>query len=125
MAMDTNLVRTRLLGERDRIHRELDQARRREESFRESAPTNSVGYSNHLADEATQYFEQEKDRALDDNLRRLEDQIELALRKLDRGSYGICEECGESIRPERLEVLPWATTCVRCRARLERESALR
>lgn len=44
------------------------------------------------------------------NLRR----IEAALERLERGEYGICEECGEAISPRRLEAIPWASLCVSC-----------
>ncbi|HKW92929.1 MAG TPA: TraR/DksA family transcriptional regulator [Methylomirabilota bacterium] len=42
-----------------------------------------------------------------------------ALDRLRDGSYGICVECGEAIGWARLRVIPEATTCVRCQARLE------
>ncbi|WP_329172600.1 TraR/DksA family transcriptional regulator [Streptomyces sp. NBC_01477] len=42
--------------------------------------------------------------------------LDLALERLDRGGYGRCEVCGEPIPQERLDVLPAATTCVRCAA---------
>jgi DnaK suppressor protein len=48
------------------------------------------------------------------------DEIELALKKLREGTYGICEECGGEIKPRRLEVRPFATLCVRCKERQER-----
>ena len=37
--------------------------------------------------------------------------IELALRKIDGGKYGFCEECGQSILLKRLQALPWARLC--------------
>ncbi len=40
--------------------------------------------------------------------------IERALDKLDEGSYGICDECGETIPEGRLEIHPWAVLCVPC-----------
>ena len=43
-----------------------------------------------------------------------------ALERLRAGNYEICEECGETISPARLRVLPEATTCVRCQDRRER-----
>ncbi|MCF3962872.1 TraR/DksA family transcriptional regulator [Streptomyces fuscigenes] len=43
-------------------------------------------------------------------------EVDLALDRLERGDYGRCEACGEAIPPERLEVRPAATTCVRCAA---------
>jgi DnaK suppressor protein len=48
------------------------------------------------------------------------DEIELALKKLREGTYGVCEECGGEIKPRRLEVRPFATLCVRCKERQER-----
>ena len=46
--------------------------------------------------------------------------IESALRAIKRGTYGICERCGEPIPPERLEVRPEATLCVKCQTEVER-----
>ena len=40
-------------------------------------------------------------------------EVDRALTKLDEGSYGTCDVCGEPIAPERLEALPWAVRCVR------------
>ena len=37
--------------------------------------------------------------------------IELALRKIEGGRYGFCEECGQSILLKRLQALPWARLC--------------
>lgn len=39
--------------------------------------------------------------------------VERALEKLDDGTYGICDVCGEPIPPERLDAMPWSTRCVR------------
>lgn len=50
------------------------------------------------------------------------DEIELALKKLRDGTYGVCEECGSEIMPRRLQVRPFATLCVRCKERQERLS---
>ncbi|WP_327287241.1 TraR/DksA family transcriptional regulator [Streptomyces sp. NBC_01198] len=44
------------------------------------------------------------------------DTLDMALERLERGEYGRCEVCGEPIPRERLDVLPAATTCVRCAA---------
>ncbi|WP_060887136.1 TraR/DksA family transcriptional regulator [Streptomyces caniscabiei] len=42
------------------------------------------------------------------------EELDRALERLDRGQYGRCEGCGMPIPPERLEIRPAATTCVRC-----------
>lgn len=48
--------------------------------------------------------------------------IEAALERIDSGSYGICEECGEEIDKKRLEVLPFARHCRDCQSEIEERS---
>ncbi len=40
--------------------------------------------------------------------------IKAALKKIDSGTYGICESCGEKIAPKRLEALHYTTICINC-----------
>jgi DnaK suppressor protein len=42
------------------------------------------------------------------------EQLKEALERLDEGDYGICESCEQPIDPERLEVLPRTTLCIKC-----------
>ena len=44
--------------------------------------------------------------------------LEDALKSLDEGDYGMCERCGEQIEPERLDILPDTTLCIRCAQRI-------
>ena len=46
-------------------------------------------------------------------------QLEDALERLKEGNYGVCESCGQSIDPERLEVLPSTTLCIKCAREIE------
>ena len=48
------------------------------------------------------------------------DKIEKALRKIEEGSFGVCEECGEEISIKRLEARPETTLCIRCKEDQER-----
>jgi len=50
-------------------------------------------------------------KALRSNLR----DAEHALAKMETGSYGTCERCGQPISPERLDALPWAMLCIGCK----------
>jgi DnaK suppressor protein len=59
----------------------------------------------------------ERDR---EKLRAVED----ALERLEEGSFGTCEECGCKIPPARLKVMPFATVCVDCKAKAEKQSKL-
>lgn len=51
--------------------------------------------------------------------RELED-IEAALIRIERGEYGVCTDCGEWIRPARLEVMPYSIRCRRCQEQHEK-----
>ena len=56
----------------------------------------------------------ELNRALLQQLKDRAASLEEALSQLDEGTYGICEQCGERIHPDRLAVLPDTRICVRC-----------
>ncbi|MBZ4687027.1 MAG: hypothetical protein PWQ96_2104 [Clostridia bacterium] len=79
-------------------------------------------YDNHPGDIASEVFERGKDLALEDNARLQIQKIDDALRAIEEGTYGICDVCGQPINPERLQVMPESTQCVRCRE--EEESVL-
>ncbi|MBI2372151.1 MAG: TraR/DksA family transcriptional regulator [Deltaproteobacteria bacterium] len=51
-------------------------------------------------------------------------EIDAALMRIDEGSYGLCEECGERIAPGRLRAMPFARLCVDCQADRERQERL-
>ncbi len=46
--------------------------------------------------------------------------IDEALRKLNEGTYGTCEECGEAINEARLKIMPFAIYCIDCQDKLEK-----
>jgi DnaK suppressor protein len=68
--------------------------------------------------------EREKVMALVQGLERKLESIEYALRQAQEGTYGICERCGQPIDPARLEAVPEATMCVKCKAIFERQARL-
>ncbi len=41
--------------------------------------------------------------------------IEEALQRIDKGTYGICRDCGEPIAPARLNAIPWTRVCITCK----------
>jgi len=77
-------------------------------------------YSNHMADVGTDAMEQEQAfmhaSQGTDYLMALEE----ALRRVEKGTYGVCEECGDKIPPRRLEAFLAARLCVKCQSRAER-----
>lgn len=64
--------------------------------------------------------EREKNLALLTVLERKLESVNMALRAIEKGRYGICERCGNPIDPARLEVRPDATLCLDCQREVER-----
>ena len=64
--------------------------------------------------------ERERDLALSASATQAVEEIDRALRRMDTGSYGICERCGKKIGVARLEALPFAALCIECKSREER-----
>ncbi|HWF81432.1 MAG TPA: TraR/DksA family transcriptional regulator [Streptosporangiaceae bacterium] len=72
------------------------------------------------ADVGAKAYEREHELALTYNARELLAQAERALARIDSGTYGSCESCGEAIGKARLQAFPRATLCVSCKQREER-----
>jgi DnaK suppressor protein len=111
MASKREKLKMRLEVEKERLLTELSQAN--------VVERDNLGYGNHMADDATEAFEQAKDLALRQNLERLLEQVEGALERFERGTYGLCEQCGKEIDPARLKALPYAILCLSCQQRRE------
>lgn len=83
------------------------------------AATNSIGAisscDQHPGDEGTETYEREKDLGLLQDTQQQMAQIARAREKLAQGTYGVCEECGQPIDPERLAALPQAMLCLKCK----------
>jgi RNA polymerase-binding protein DksA len=72
-----------------------------------------------MADDGTEAFDQAAGLALHLNEQSLLAQVEDALERMDKGTYGVCERCGEEIDYARLEAIPHASLCIRCQQHLE------
>ena len=79
-------------------------------------------YDNHPADIGSESFEMEKMMTLNNNQQKLLDDINDAIEKIEKGTYGICETCSSEIDYERLKAIPYARECINCaKARLTNE----
>ena len=72
------------------------------------------------ADVGSANFERDAEMSLANNAREMLDQSRLALRHIDQGAYGRCDNCGQPIGKGRLMAFPRATLCVTCKQREER-----
>ena len=117
-ALKLQELKKRLIEEKEHLKADLEQTGRYnlDSSMSESLQELSV-YDNHPADVGSELFEREKDLALWNNSREILQRIDEALRFMDQGSYGVCEDCGREISLERLEAIPQTTLCLECQLR--------
>ena len=82
------------------------------------------GYSLHLADMATDNYEREFNIGLVSSEREILFQIEEALKRIEEGTYGICQISGKPISKTRLNVIPYARYTKQAKEKLEKEGKL-
>ena len=92
-------ARALLEAERDALRAEL-------------ADLGGLDYDANFADSSQVTAERGETEALANSLRESLDEVELAIGKLDDGTYGLCEVCGEPIAAARLEAMPAARYCI-------------
>ena len=111
--MELGDLRTRLVEEHDQLETQL--ASIVEESFAatQSDMSGDVGLDDESADAGTATFEREKDLSIENNVRDLLRKIDGALKRMDAGTYGLCERCGKPIEKARLKALPYAELCIK------------
>ncbi|HDH98266.1 MAG TPA: RNA polymerase-binding protein DksA [Deltaproteobacteria bacterium] len=84
--------------------------------------------NNHFPD-PTDRASVESDRSFElrirDRERKLIKKINKALERIEDGTYGICEDCGEEIGAKRLTARPVTTRCIECKSKQEREEKAR
>jgi len=110
-------LRNELATEAAALRADIDRA----ESDIASRLSDAVGDAgDDQADVGAKTFEREHELALTHNARELLAQNERAIARIDAGTYGTCESCGEPIGKARLQAFPRATLCVSCKQREER-----
>ena len=77
-------------------------------------------YTYHMADIATDTYDREFSMSLASNDRALFYESEDALKKIEDGSYGTCEECKQLIAKIRLKAIPYARLCLKCQEKKEK-----
>ena len=116
-------------------HQELEYFRKLLSSMLEEAQQKGDSTLEELTD-SNEVFADPADRAtaesdrsftlrIRDRERRLIRKIQAALQRIDDGSYGICEECGEEIGVPRLKARPVTKLCINCKSKQEEDEHLR
>jgi RNA polymerase-binding protein DksA len=112
MTTDFKMLRSRLKNERGRLIEELEQLKASANTTQERGEGSPFGK---MAEEAADTLELEKRLALEKRIREQLVGVEHALHKFEEGTYGLCDNCGQPIDPERLEALPQASLCMNCK----------
>ncbi|MET7273371.1 TraR/DksA family transcriptional regulator [Streptomyces flaveolus] len=110
-------ARGELQSEADRLRTEIDQSER---SLQGLMRDSGDGAGDDEADTGTKNITREHELALAANAREMLTQTERALERLDAGTYGLCENCGDPIGKARMQAFPRATLCVECKQKQER-----
>ncbi|MFN2506855.1 MAG: TraR/DksA family transcriptional regulator [Acidimicrobiales bacterium] len=103
-------IRASLQEERERLVQQLAD-------LGEARPDGSLEFDQNFADTSQVTAERAEVEVLVNSIRDSLNEVEHALGKLDAGTYGVCEGCGENISPARLEAMPATSLCIACASR--------
>ncbi|MFC9157579.1 TraR/DksA family transcriptional regulator [Streptomyces bauhiniae] len=112
-------ARAELAAEADRLGTEISSS---EASLVGMMRDSADGAGDDEADTGSKNITREHELALAANAREMLSQTERALERLDAGTYGLCENCGNPIGKARMQAFPRATLCVECKQKQERRS---
>ncbi|GAA5208907.1 TraR/DksA family transcriptional regulator [Streptomyces thinghirensis] len=110
-------ARGELQSEADRLRTEIDSSER---SLQGMMRDSGDGAGDDEADTGSKNITREHELALAATAREVLTQTERALERLDAGTYGLCENCGNPIGKARMQAFPRATLCVECKQKQER-----
>ncbi|MEV7318512.1 TraR/DksA family transcriptional regulator [Streptomyces sp. NPDC093970] len=110
-------ARAELMTEALRLRAELDAS---DSALAGLMRDSGDGAGDDEADTGTKNITREHELSLAANAREMLEQTERALEKLDAGTYGLCENCGNPIGKARMQAFPRATLCVECKQKQER-----
>jgi RNA polymerase-binding transcription factor len=113
-------IKDNLLVLRAEYQKQLEEIEEASFTSSQSDLSGEVGYDEDYADAGSFTFEREKDLSIANNVQDLLGKIAKALDKIDEGTYGLCESCGEAISAERLKALPYVLLCIKCKKAEER-----
>ena len=105
-----------LLEERETYTRQATALRAEADQLAQDRDPGDVQFDEESGQGDSMNVERERDLALSAQALAAVEEIDRALEKIEAGTYGVCEKCGENIPKERLKALPYASLCVRCKS---------
>ncbi len=111
--IDTDVYRRRLEEERARLAGAVEFLERENPgSLSDETGELAIGGDNHLGDLGGATYDRELDEGLEEGAQETLREIDDALKRIDDGTYGICEVCGKPIGEDRLAAIPWTRLCI-------------
>ena len=111
---DLQTIRAELEARRDSIRARIESLTKRPE--RGSA----LGFGKRIGDGTTEAIDRLTDIGVGQSLEQSLARTERALKKLEEGTYGSCDDCGEAISPGRMRALPEGVLCLKCASKAPR-----
>ncbi len=109
-----------IMAERERVAEKLDSIEEAINDRSSSQPSGAQGYSNHMADIGSDAMEQEQAFLHASQGADYLGQLDDALNRIEKGTYGVCEDCEGKIPTKRLEAFLGARLCVACKSKQEK-----
>jgi RNA polymerase-binding transcription factor DksA len=123
--MDERKIRARLEAERERLRGVRRDLRRDPETTADLASVGELSdYDQHPGDVGSEVFEHEKNASILEQVEAQLREVDAAFERLEKGTYGICESCGQPIEAARLQERPFTRFCLQDQQRVEREAGL-
>jgi RNA polymerase-binding transcription factor len=113
-------LRAKLLEEKLRLLRQSEELAAEAEALMREREAGDTQFDEESGEGDTVNVERERDLLLSASARQVVEEIDEALVRMKKGTYGVCKYAGRRISVERLEAIPWANVCVDCKARAER-----
>jgi DnaK suppressor protein len=114
---DLTLHRERLLALRARLLGDMTQME--DDALNDHNTTSSI--STDMEERGSDHADQEVTIRLLGSDKDTFEQVEAAIERIENGSYGRCEECGEKIPESRLDAIPYTARCIRCASQQEED----
>ena len=106
-------LRQRLEAERAELQVQLTTIEETSFATSQSDISGEVSFDEENADAGTFTFERERDLSIENNVRDLLAKIDRAIRRMDAGTYGLCDRCGKPIEKARIKALPYVDLCIK------------
>ena len=115
-------LRQLLITERAKLAEEIKSIARDAATSPRDASGDLSAYTVHMADMAADTYDRELSMNIASSEQQVLYEIDDALKRLDDGSYGTCQQCNQPIAMSRLKAVPYASLCIECQRAKEQKN---